>query len=230
MMAESAIAEFGALVPPARDTLQERVYRELKTAIMRGHFAPGRSLTIRAIAAALGTSPMPVREALRQLFIERAIDTLPNRSFGTPLLTRERFSDLLNIRIEVEGYAITKATGRIGEDVIAELDAIELEMFGAEGSGDRQRYIALNHAFHFMIYRASGSEVLIPLIETLWLQVGPYIPNVFAEGTRSAMPHSFHKGIITALRARDGREARKMLVADITTAAKIIQRSAKFAD
>lgn len=219
-----------ALTPPARDTLQMRVYQELRKAIMKGRFAPGRPLTIRAVADALGTSPMPVREALRQLTTEHAVDTLPNRSFGTPVLSRSRFRDVLSIRTELEGYATERATKQISKSSIEILESIEEQMAQAEGKGEREYYIELNQAFHFEIYRAAESEVLIPLIETLWLQVGPYIQFVFTEGTHSKVPHTFHQGIINALKKRNPEQARKMLVADITSAAEIIQARAEFLD
>ncbi len=61
-----------------RETLHERAYDEVKKAIMGGAIAPGEPMTIRALAKALGTSVMPVREALRRLVAERALELLPN--------------------------------------------------------------------------------------------------------------------------------------------------------
>ena len=58
-------------------TLQERVYRELAHSIMTGHYAPGEALTIRALAADLGTSVMPVREALQRLYSDGAVVVTP---------------------------------------------------------------------------------------------------------------------------------------------------------
>src|ERR1700678_985147 len=86
------------LTPPPRQTLQQRVYGELRAAIMGGRFLPGQTLTIRAVAAALRTSTMPVREALRQLVAERALDPLASRSFGIPRLSRKRFQDVVTLR------------------------------------------------------------------------------------------------------------------------------------
>ena len=56
-------------------TQQERVYARLREAILSGQFMPGRPVTLRGVAEILGESPMPVREALRRLTAERALET-----------------------------------------------------------------------------------------------------------------------------------------------------------
>ena len=88
-----------------RETLHDRAYLELKKAIMSGAIRPGATITIRAMATALGTSPMPVREALRRLVAERALEMLPTRSVTLPLMTAERFDEISRLRIALEGLA-----------------------------------------------------------------------------------------------------------------------------
>jgi DNA-binding GntR family transcriptional regulator len=223
-------AELTVLTPPARQTLQDRVYRELRMAIMRGKFLPGRSLTIRAVAAALRTSSMPVREALRQLVAERALDTLPNRSFGVPLLTRQRFKDLVEVRVEIEGYAAARAGTRATADLARRLEQINQAMTGAAQIGDREMYVARNQEFHFLIYETAGSEVLLPIIETLWLQSGPYIAHVFSEGPSPKVALDRHQGAIEAFRRGDADRMRTMIGGDIADAAQIILGGAQFSD
>ncbi|OYU20296.1 MAG: GntR family transcriptional regulator [Rhodobacteraceae bacterium PARR1] len=217
--------------PPQRETLQDRVYKELRNALMRGRFLPGTSLSIRAVSAALGTSPMPVREAMRQLTNDNAIITLPNRTYGTPIMSRSRFRDVLEIRSELEGYAVLRATERATLEDIDLLVSIDAEMAVRKGKGDREGYTAANQEFHFTLYRLAGSETLVPLIETMWLQYGPYLSFVFkAQLPTETGKTDFHAGAIAALRARDGQAARQMIVDDLLTYAKIIEASGKFSD
>src|SRR3569833_2179012 len=68
----------------ARETVQDRVYSVLRDRLMRGGFEPGQKLKIAELATALGTSAMPIREALNRLAAERAIDSLRNRSVRVP--------------------------------------------------------------------------------------------------------------------------------------------------
>ncbi len=225
--------ELSVLTPQVRETLQERVYRELRAALMRGTFTPGRSLTIRAVAAALGTSPMPVREALRQLVAERALVMLPNRSFGIPIISRQRFADLLEVRKHVEGFAAGRAAKHGTASMIAMLRAINLQMRDAAAADDGAAYIAFNQRFHFAIYEASGSPVLMPILESLWLQIGPYLTAYFASpdpalATVSLDDH--HDRLIDALERGNAKAAHIALVADLEDGARTMIRHAKFKD
>ena len=223
-------ADLHELTPPVRETLQERVHRELRLTLMRGRFLPGRSLTIRAVATALGTSTMPVREALRQLVTERALEMSANRSFQVPLLTRQRFTDLVRIRAEIEGYAAAQAASRISPSSVSNLLELNKVMLAASESGDRETYIVRNQEFHFGIYDAAGSAVLRPIIESLWLQSGPYIALLFGEGAHGKSNLGRHEGAVDALRRRDANAARAMISGDITDASGIILASGQFCD
>ena len=82
------------LSPVGRETLQDRVYAELRRSLMHGMFDAGAVLRIQDVAAKLDTSTMPVREALGRLVSEQALEALPNRSVRVPVITRERLDDL----------------------------------------------------------------------------------------------------------------------------------------
>jgi DNA-binding GntR family transcriptional regulator len=78
MARDSLNAEIAAAISPVgRETLNDRVYRELKKSIMSGAFKPGSELKLRSVAEALGTSLMPVRDAMRRLVAERALEMRP---------------------------------------------------------------------------------------------------------------------------------------------------------
>lgn len=229
-MQDNQIHELSSLTPPTRETLQEKVYGELRRAIMSGQFVPGRSLPIRLVASTLQTSPMPVREALRQLVTERAIEILPNRSFGVPMLKKQSFREILKIRIELEGLAGALACENRDEELIERLKGIEFEMRRSEVENDSRSLILLNQKFHFDVYNASGSKILLPFIESLWLQAGPYIPFVYANGHDFMMSLNYHEEIIEAIAARDEAAVRSAIAGDLTTAAAIIEENAPFSE
>ncbi|GAB1361498.1 hypothetical protein MASR1M32_07340 [Rhodobacter sp.] len=80
------------------------------------------------------------------------------------------------------------------------------------------REATMNRIFHFSIYRACGSEVLLPMIESLWLQSGPCTrAAIFAFSEAGEYDTaSFHRALLTALEAGDAAAARQALVADIS--------------
>lgn len=215
-------AEMGlVLAPVGRETVQERVYKELRRALIGGIFAAGQVLTIRQLADALVTSTMPVREALGRLITEQALEALPNRSIRVPPVTAKRMEDLLHARVLLEGEAIMLAARRMSKAEVATVRAImtECEDIRKDGGSDTvDREVTLNHAFHFEIYRNCGSSILIPMIESLWLQSGPCTrAAIFAfreAGERD--PERYHQAIVAALETGDAEAARAALIGDIS--------------
>lgn len=209
------------LAPVGRETVQDRVYQELRRALIGGLFAPGQVLTIRQMADALVTSTMPVREAVGRLITEQALEMLPNRSIRVPPVTAERIADLLRARVLIEGEAMALAAARMTPHQVAAIRAIMLEWEELRLGGNPEtvdREVTLNHAFHFEIYRACGSPVLLPMIESLWLQSGPFTrAAIYAFSEAGANDAArFHHDIVTALERGDAGAARAALVADIS--------------
>ena len=209
------------LAPVGRETVQDRVYAELRRALIGGRFAPAQVLTIRTLADALMTSTMPVREAIGRLITEQALEALPNRTIRVPPATLARLDDLLRARILIEGEAIALAASRMTPQLLAEIRGVMVEWEALRMGVDAtsvDREVALNQGFHFAIYRACGSDILMPMIESLWLQSGPCTRAaifVFAEaGERDSA--RYHHAILAALDQGDADAARAALVADIS--------------
>lgn len=212
--------ELPVLAPVARQTVQERVYQELRKALIYGSFAPGQVLGIQDLADRLGTSTMPVRDALSRLISEQALEAMANRSVRVPPIEPKRLDDLLQARIVIEGAALELAAPRIDANGFAALRASIRDYDQAtarRGGVTIETELEANRAFHFRIYRASDSQVLLPIIESLWLQSGPVVrAAVLAFDPASAVsgPH-YHEEIVTALEAGEVARARGALAADI---------------
>ncbi len=218
--------KLAGIAPVDSGTLGQRVYAGLRDYLMAGQLQPGRKLTLRELAAALNVSPMPVREAVRRLAAEGALEMLPNRRIRVPVVTKSRFRELLRIRVAVEGLAVEEATRRIRMDDVDRMEALNRE-FTAEmqrRQADGAKLFRVNKDIHFLLYEAADMPMLLPLIEGLWLQVGPVLhlslrqrANANARG-RNPAPN-WHKRMILGLRKRDAAAARRALVGDMTSAA-----------
>lgn len=217
-----ALVSSPQLTPVSRETVNDRVYRELRRALIRGLFDPGQVLTIQELAAKLETSTMPVREALSRLISEQGLEAMPNRSVRVPPVDETRLEHLLKARIVIEGAALEMAAPRLSAADLDELTRLTLENGKpSRGSGSAiEAQLEINQAFHFRIYQASGSTVMIPIIESLWLQSGPYIrAAAMAFDPRDAVSTShFHGQIVEALKAGDVARARAALASDISRA------------
>jgi DNA-binding GntR family transcriptional regulator len=200
----------------ARETVQEQVYSALRDQLMRGGFEPGQKLKIAELAEAFGTSAMPVREALNRLTVERALEALPSRTVRVPALSKDALQDLRETRFAIEGLAISRAASNMTPDSLATLERLIVAQSQTDAEHFSEESAQQNRAFHFTIYRLSGSSVLLPIIESLWLQFGPYLREAserFDGGDGRGT--NFHLDILDALTRGDGNAARAALEADI---------------
>lgn len=210
-----------------RTTLQEQVYSRLKIGLMSGQFDPGEAVTLKRLASDLGTSIMPVRDALRRLTADGAFEAEPHRSIRVPVMSRQRFFELSETRALIEGHAASLAAERISPEELDAARTANLNMAEALKPGDTPTVTAENQRFHFIIYRAARNDTILPIIESLWLQAGPYIvslhrkttarPDIGPRWNNHAM--GCHDAMVAALEARDPERAAQAVAEDIRHAA-----------
>lgn len=222
--AETLDGRVGRIV---RQTLADQVYGDLKELLLSGRAAPGERFTLRGLAAAIGTSAMPVREAVSRLVAENALEVLPNRAVRVPLMPRARFAELRLIRTSLEGLAASTAAREATADEIAEVVRFERAFATERGKKRPDGAAAMRHNkdLHFALYRAAHLPTLMGMIEGLWLQIGPVLNLDFRAGperVRQGEAHLHHARLVAALKARDPEAARDALVADIWSAGDFI--------
>src|SRR5690554_7773312 len=110
----------------SHETLNEQVYQEIRRVIMAGLLQPGSVVTIRGLAAELGTSTMPVRDALRRLLAERILVMDGQRRYRLRALSRAEFEEILSLRLTLEGDLTEEATASVRKQDIAKLSEIQL--------------------------------------------------------------------------------------------------------
>lgn len=195
-------------------TTQEYVYERLRNAIMLGAITPGTSLTMRGIAERLGLSPTPVREAVRRLSSEHAIQIKDNRRLTVPLMTSDRFEELVALRIAVETHAALRALPYISDIVIDRLTEIDGSMDRFVAERDSDQLTLQNQAFHRMLYSVNPAQASLPMIESIWLQLGPFQRQVITE-VAEYYQIDRHKEVLAALSARDGAALSAAIANDI---------------
>lgn len=142
---------------------------------MNGQILPGRALTIRELAKILDVSPMPVREALRQLAAENALEIQGNRRVMVPKMTAMKFTELYEARIAIESHAAARALPYIDGATLEQLRELDRKIDQAQEAGDLEQISINNQNFHRALYAANPHQVTLPLIESLWLQLGPFM-------------------------------------------------------
>ena len=215
-----------------RRTLQHNVYDFLREGLMSGEFAPGERLTVRGVAEKIGTSVMPVREALKRLTSEGALEPMSTGATRVPVLDEEKLRELLEIRLMVEGLATRRAASRISDQEYEAIHSANAEVLRAARAGDVTAEVRANERFHFCIYRAARSEELLRIIEHLWLKMGPYLLWLLREGrwpshSRGRAAFRYHEQVLHAIRRRDGVRAEAALRADLSNAAKVLMEQVR---
>lgn len=166
----------GELKPvSSRKTVHDLVYEQLRDALMSGAFEARKAFTIASLSERFHTSHMPVREALRRLASENALSISASGTAYVPAITALELQDITVARVIVEGATARMAGPKLTEADIAILEDILAHHRASASAGNNTEMTAANRAFHFHIYRAAGSAVLMSQIENLWLRSGPYV-------------------------------------------------------
>lgn len=215
-------------VPPDRRrrprTLAERALEDLQEAILSGELEPGAPLRLEKLARSLEMSPMPVREAVRQLEALGLAEHVPHRGARVSKLSIADLRDAYDARLALETLAVRQAAKRFThEEAVAARARIE-EHVAAYRAGDFRRGREAHAAFHLGLYAASGSVWLPRLIRPLWENSERYrIASLHAHGALERRKRE-HVRIVEACAARDPDEAAAALREHLVVTANLVAR------
>jgi len=166
---------------------------------------------------------MPVRSALQRLAAESALVNVPNCGVTVPRLSKEQFDDVLRVRLILEGQAAELGAPHLSAHDLETLEKLNTEMTRALRTADAKGYLDANEAFHLILYRAAGSPLLLELIETVWLQVGPISNLLFDDAQFAGTLNDAHDELLDAAKARDAAGVRRAIEHDLSHAASCLR-------
>jgi DNA-binding GntR family transcriptional regulator len=211
----------------ASGPVSQHVYQTLRQLLITGGFRPGEGVSLRTLAKRLGTSAMPVREAVNRLIAEQALQMLPNRQVIVPHMTRRKFFELTRVRQLLEGMAAGDACDSMTDALLARLEADHKEMLAALDTETIAEILTRNKEFHFTLYRAAQPEVLLPMIEGLWMQTGPFQALSLSRQKALWRGHR-HTALLTALRERERQSVVAEIQGDINDVAEMLMQIGGF--
>lgn len=197
-----------------REITSEVVYEKLFFAILTGQFEPGKAITIRGLAADLGVSTMPIRDAIRRLIALGALEMKSTRRVVVTRMTKERFHEILSLRTLLEPEISARALPYIDKKMLKNLAQIDNEIEQALNIGDASRYCEKNCEFHFTLYKMANAPIMMRLIESVWLQFGPFMRVLVGRLGTSYLIDQHHIAM-TAIREKDEQKLRDAILADI---------------
>lgn len=195
--------------PIERDRLNELAYERLSTQLKAGRFVPGEKLKQRNLAAEMGISPTPVREALARLVADQALEHVGHHSVRVPVMSVERFHEVRDLRLLLEGLAASHAAARATPADVLALEGIHRHMVALRERGDALGARQESERFHMGLYRLAGRPVLMKMIESLWLQCGPLLHALERHGIDEPRRQHPHLAVIRGLRRADGDITRR---------------------
>ncbi len=205
------------------DSLADKAAEMIRSAIFDGHIQPDERITIEHIAAQLGISRTPVREALKALETDGIIKILPNRGAVVQRFGRPELSDRFTVRATLEGLAGELACRNDGKRVAALLSANNERLADRMAEIEPEdlhavsELVALNGEFHETILAASQSETAMRMLATLRMPMA-YRLYTWRSVERQRVSYDFHRRIVDAFGQDDPAEVRRLLESHILEA------------
>ncbi|ABO51474.1 transcriptional regulator, GntR family [Desulforamulus reducens MI-1] len=207
MNSEFGLAPIEAVPHPQ---IRDKVYQQLRQAILDGHIKPGERLVERKLANLLGVSRTPVREALRMLELEGLVAHLPRVGVVVAQVSDMEVLEIYRIRAVLEGLAARMAAEKIKPGQLEQLiNALE-QLDGFVTGDDLESLEKAHEEFNDLLYRAADSQRLYAMITTLvehinrYAKVGYGLPGRIEEANRE------HRQLVEAIKLGDGSLAERL--------------------
>jgi DNA-binding GntR family transcriptional regulator len=184
-------------------TLAEGAYEIIAANLMEAGYVPGEKLATRNLAAQLGVSLTPAREAVLRLVREGALEMLNARTTVVPTLSPQRFREIYCIRHSLEPTVARIAADRLTADDIKALERSLERMTGHYRRGDYRMAFRSDGEFHFRIYEAAEMPLVVSFIRAAWLRVGPTFRLLYPAIANPDDAIRIHAAAIAAIRAQD---------------------------
>ena len=187
-----------------------RIAASLREAILSGEIAPGQWIRQEDVAARLGASRLPVREALRMLEAEGLTEHAANRGSRVPLLDAHEVDVVYRMREALEPLALSESLPHLTEEQLAHLEEVQERI---EADGDLSQFLVLDREFHLSSYAGCPSDRLVSTISRLWNATQHYRRAfmLVSGQDRRWIVHSEHRLLLDAIRRRDALDGERYL-------------------
>jgi DNA-binding GntR family transcriptional regulator len=206
-----------------RETLGAQVYHLLRDRILRGEIAGGSRLIQGPLSEEIGTSRIPVRDALKRLESDGLVKCDETGRYSVVQFSTQDAEEVYAIRRQLEPFAVELAARAMTSEAMEEIKSLFNELNKAARRRQLEKYIEINTSFHMAIYEASGMVRLVRIIRGLYSGV-PSLTPIVLEG-RIVRSQEEHAEIVDRLAARDGAGAARAMDRHIENALAELQKS-----
>lgn len=194
-------------------TLSEQTYEVVRLKILTGDMSPGTAVRQDAIAAELGVSKIPLREALSRLEQDGLLSSYPNRGYVVRGVSTEEASEVFVLRLKLEPGAAAKAAVKAGPEDHERAEAALTALESALGRPDGD-HVSHNRAFHMSLVRPGG-HITSQLVERLQILSERYVRIHLEPLGRDERASREHREILDAWKTGDATKVEALLAEHI---------------
>ena len=209
-MTEDLTLNMNAYLP-----LRDVVFNTLREAILKGELKPGERLMELQLAAKLGVSRTPIREAIRMLEQEGLAVTMPRKGAEVAKMTLKDMEDVLEIREALDELAVKIACDKISEKELQKLLEVKDQFENSTKTGDVKMIAEMDVKFHDVIFESTGNPKLVTLLNNLREQMYRYRLEYIKDAEKRQILLVEHESILRAIRSRHVAEAKEAVRAHI---------------
>ena len=183
--------------------LRDVVFNTLREAILKGELKPGERLMELQLAAKLGVSRTPIREAIRMLEQEGLAVTIPRKGAEVAKMTEKDMEDVLQIRDALDELAASIACEQMTKEQLDNLTETMHEFEESTKSKDLKKIAAADVKFHDIIYQATGNPKLVNMLNNLREQMYRYRVEYLKDERNYPTLMREHNEIVEGLLTKD---------------------------
>lgn len=205
-MTDNLVLHMDAYLP-----LRDVVFNTLREAILKGELKPGERLMELQLAAKLGVSRTPIREAIRMLEQEGLAVTIPRKGAEVAKMTAKDMEDVLLIRESLDELAATLACEKITEEQLTELAERMQEFEDATKTDNVKKIAEADVSFHDVIYNATNNPKLVNMLNNLREQIYRYRLEYLKDESSYPLLLEEHRAIVEGLMSKDKDMVKEMM-------------------
>ena len=186
------------------EPIKEKVYTILLENIVEGRMAPGEQMVEQAIAAALGVSKSPVRDALHRLNGDGLVVGAPYKGFSVAPMSTKEFKELMQVRMALELFCLDETMDGYSEADVREF-AAHMESAGSSLADSKDQLAQESHLdFHLLIVKKYGNELMMGIYENNRKKLKRYLRvNIRQTPERIRISNRYHVNLLELIKRKD---------------------------
>jgi DNA-binding GntR family transcriptional regulator len=199
------------LEPITATSLRDKARQSIRAGIIAGKIEAGGIVSVRALAASLGVSATPVREAVLDLAKEGLLLPVRNKGFRVPTLSDSDLQEIVDLRLLLEVPTMARLAGKLTPDRVEHYRRAAEAIEAAAAEGDAIGFLAADREFHLSLLGELGNARLVEMVALLRDQVRLYGVPSLAEQRQLADTASEHRELLDAIAGVDPARVRRLM-------------------